>query len=188
MYQQRTDLYNKQTPRPLAVFRYQLMSADELNLRHKSMGGLISMNSFFSMTLKRQMALDYLGSPPFNDGFQRVLFEIQIPLIAVEVWKPFAEIQAESDFEDGEAEILFMIGSIFRLKNIREENGIVFVELVLCNSSDPHVNDVREHMHDEMKESNLLSLCEMLLRAGKFTEGELYIERLLKGLPQDDPL
>ena len=101
---------------PLRVYRSQMMSSDELDDLKQHIGQFISINSFFSTSTNRTTALFFLGDTTSLIDLERVLFEIDADPKMVTT-KPFADISKYSDFTD-ESEVLFMIGSIFRLKSI----------------------------------------------------------------------
>ncbi|CAF4419625.1 unnamed protein product, partial [Adineta steineri] len=123
------QLYENQYLSPIRVYRGQLMSSDELNILKKSQNKLISINSFLSTSCNRQIALFFLGSSPYNDTYERVLFEIDADPSKDGV-KPFADLSKFSYFPEGE--FLMTLGSVFYLKNIYlGENHIWHIEMDL---------------------------------------------------------
>jgi tetratricopeptide (TPR) repeat protein len=148
------------------------------------------MNSFLSTTLNPAYVQMYLGSitEPSNTDLEPVKLIIDAdPQIANE--KPFANISSLSYFEE-EDEVLFMLGSIFRLIKIhRENNGIWSIQLALCGENDHDLNSLVQRMKNEyMKEPDLLELGLVVGRMGKPYEEEKYYIRLLEQLSRDDPL
>jgi hypothetical protein len=89
------------------LYRGQLMSNEELQTLKDSVGSLISVNSFVSTSINRQLALSFLESSPISDDLQGVLLEIDAdpPLNGI---KPFANITSFSYFP-GEDEVLMML-------------------------------------------------------------------------------
>ena len=70
------QLEQNQCQTPVHVYRGQLMSDDELNLLRGSINEFISINSFFSTTLDRSKALNFLKSFAISADFHYVLFDI----------------------------------------------------------------------------------------------------------------
>ncbi|CAF1154925.1 unnamed protein product [Didymodactylos carnosus] len=182
------QLTSERCTSPIRVYRFQWMSKNELNLLSKSPGQFISMNSFLSTTFDPAYVQIYLDdNEPPNADSEPVKFIIDAdPQMATE--KPFADISSFSQFD--EAEVLFMLGSIFRLIEIhRENNGIWSIQLTLCGENDHDLNSLVQRMKREyMKEPDLLELGLVVGRMGKPYEEEKYYIRLLKQLSRDDPL
>jgi hypothetical protein len=92
------------------------MSSDELNSLRQNIGQFISVNSFFSTSIERETAKFLLGDINSLVDLEPVLFEIDAdPKIVTS--KSFADISKHSHFTE-ESEVLFMLGSIFRLQSI----------------------------------------------------------------------
>ncbi|CAF2515471.1 unnamed protein product [Rotaria sp. Silwood2] len=172
---------------PLRIYRGQLMSTDELKLLQNSVGKFISINSFFSTTANRDVALFFLGDSAANDDLQRVLFEIDADP-SFDGIKPFANITSLSYYPD-EEEVLMMIGSIFRLINIHYEGDRIWkVRMKLCSDNDHDlklINDYMKHEYFGLKKPSLGQLGNLLIGMGKFDDAEKYYRRLLKELPDD---
>ncbi|CAF0853694.1 unnamed protein product [Adineta steineri] len=187
------DIYRQlqkyQSKHPLQVYRSQLMSWDELDSLKNNIGQYISINSMFSTSKQRTTALFLLGDITTKSDLERVLFEIDAdPKIATT--KPFADISKHSYFPD-ESEVLFMIGSIFRLNNIkRNGDQIWIIKMTLCNDNEHDLKQVLMYMKQQIEneEINLRTLGNVLWEMGKFDLAEKYFIRLLKQLPSDDPL
>ncbi|CAF0877888.1 unnamed protein product [Adineta steineri] len=187
------DIYRQlqkyQSKHPLQVYRCQLMSNDELNSLKQNIGQFISVNSFFSTSDERRTALFLLGDITTQIDSERVLFEIDADPKIFNT-KPFADIRKHSCFPH-ESEVLFMIGSIFRLNNIyRNDDQIWIVEMTLCNDDEHDLKQVLMHMKQQInnEETNLRILGNVLWEMGKFDLAEKYFIRSLKQLSSNDPL
>ncbi|UJR07377.1 hypothetical protein I4U23_011663 [Adineta vaga] len=170
----------------ISVFRGQLISNGELNLLKNSIGQLISMNSFLSTSTDRRLALSFLYSSTGSDKMQKILFEIDADP-QLEGIKPFANITSLSYFPD-EEEVLFMLGSIFRLVNIEQnDRGIWILRLTLCQNDDPDLQAVFDYMKDQYGngETTTLSFGMILAQMGKYDQAEKYYLRVLKDIPSD---
>ncbi|CAF1019710.1 unnamed protein product [Adineta steineri] len=187
------DIYRQlqkyQSKKFVRVYRCQLMSNDEINSLKQNIGQFISVNSFFSTSDERSTALFLLGDITTQIDSERVLFEIDADPKIVNT-KPFADISKHSHFPD-ESEVLFMIGSIFRLDNIyRNNNQIWIVKMTLCNDNEHNLKQVLMYMKQQIsnKETDLRILGNILWEMGKFGLAEKYFTRSLKQLPWNDPL
>ena len=118
------DIYQKlqrcQAYDSLRVYRSQMMSTEELKTLKKYVGQFISMNSFLSTSTDRSIALSFLGNSYDSYNLERVLFEIHADPYSGTM-KPFANISKYSYFTT-ESEVLFMVGSIFRLQSINRDD------------------------------------------------------------------
>ncbi|CAF1296714.1 unnamed protein product, partial [Adineta steineri] len=183
------QLQKSQSKHPLEVYRSQLMSIDELDGLKNNTGQFISINSMFSTSKQRTTALFLLGDITTKSDLERVLFEIDADPKLVTT-KPFADISEHSYFPD-ESEVLFMIGSIFRLNNInRNDDQIWNIKMTLCNDDEHDLKQVLMYMKEQIEsgEVNLRILGNILWEMGKFDLAEKYFTRSLKQLPSNDPL
>ena len=178
-----------QSKSALRVFRCQVMSSDELNTLKEWTGQFISVNSFFSTSTDCSKALSFFGNSNISTGFERVLFEINAdPRMATT--QSFADISALSNFA-AESEVLFMLGSIFRVDNIRcGENQVWIISMNLCSDDEHELNQVLVHIKNQngSGETNLQILAKVLWKMGKFDLAETYYCRVLSELLPDDPL
>ena len=173
------------------VYRGQVMSKDELNILERSIGDFISINSFFSTSINRHKALGFLNSSVVSNDLDRVLFVIDAdPRVVTS--KPFADISSLSDFGN-ECEVLFMIGCVFRLTDIRRENDdqIWMIEMKLCGDDEHDLKNLFDHMKKDYgggdEEANLRSFGEVLRHMGKYDLAEKMYRRLLAELSPNDP-
>ncbi|CAF2387908.1 unnamed protein product [Rotaria sp. Silwood2] len=168
------------------LYRGQLMSNEELQTLKDSIGQLISMNSFLSTSTNRQLAISFLQSSTASDGLQQVLFEIKADPQLKGI-KPFANITSLSYFP-GEDEVLMMLGSIFRLTDIHQGDGKVWIiHLTLCSENDHDLKPIFDHMQARLEagKTSLYSFGQVLRDMGKFDEAMKYIQRFLNELPRN---
>jgi tetratricopeptide (TPR) repeat protein len=185
------QLQYDQVKSPLRVYRSQMMSTDELDDLKRHIGQFISVHSFFSTSINRTTALFFLGDTTslIDLELERVLFEIDADPQMVTT-KPFADISKYSHFID-ESEVLFMIGSIFRLKSINcNDDHVWIIEMSLCSDDEYDLKQVLLHMKQQIGdgETNLRTLAKVLWKMGKFDLAEKYFKRLLDELPSSDYL
>ncbi|CAF5131124.1 unnamed protein product, partial [Rotaria magnacalcarata] len=106
--------------------------------------------------------------------------------------RPFAQIDELSYFGE-EKEILFMLGSIFRLNEICHDessaNGTIsIIRMTLCGEHDNDLKQLYDHMknEDNQEETDLLSLADVVYKMAKFDLAEKYYRRWLNELSPND--
>ncbi len=180
------ELEKKKCQSSVRVYRAQMVSREEIQILIDSIGELISMNSFLLTSLNRQRAKSFFSMTDFSNDLERILFEIDADP-QLENIKPFSNI-AELCFFPDEEEILFMVGSIFRLNNIFIDNdGIWIIQMNLCSYNDHHLQTLFQHMKKQLDvgETNLLNFGTILQNMGKVDHAEKYYIRLLNQLSND---
>jgi len=185
-----TDIYRQlrsiqyQSNDPLCVYRGQLMTTVELEELKQHIGQYISINSFLSTTKDRTVAACFSGNSNQQNHMEQVFFEINAdPKVAVS--QPFADISAISRFPD-ESEVLFMIGSIFRLNGISyDSNQTWAIQMTMCSDDEHDFKDVLAHMKKENGDgvTNARTFGKILWQMGKLDLAEKYFERFLVKLP-----
>ncbi|CAF1512738.1 unnamed protein product, partial [Rotaria sordida] len=170
-------------------YRGQAISKKEFERIKKSIGSFISINSFFSTTLDRQQALGFIAGGVENNDLINIIFEISADLRQQS--KPFADISLLSYIQD-EREILFMLGCIFRIKNVfhEDQSDVWVVQMDLCNENDHELREVFDHLKDKIlteESQGLLSLGYSLWAMGEYDKAEIYFQRLINELPPNDP-
>ena len=179
------QMQKHQSNKVLEVYRGQLMTSEELERLKQSIGKLISINSLFSTSTNYSKVLSFLK---LTRALERVVFQIKAdPRMATT--KPFADISKHSDYPD-ESEVLFMIGSIFRLESIKQNESHVWIIRMSLSSEEEHgLRQVLVYMKGQIAtgETNLRTLGKFLWKMGKLDLAERYFIRLLKELQPDDP-
>ncbi|CAF4694053.1 unnamed protein product, partial [Rotaria sp. Silwood2] len=168
------QLKTHQAKKPLRVYRGQVISIDELKTLQNSCGQFISVNSFFSTSTNNERARSFLNASDTVVNLERVLFEIVADPKAATT-KPFADIKALSEFP-GESEILFMIGSIFRLNSVNRSanDQIWIIEMTLCSESENDLQEVLMYMTQQLGngDTNLQMLGKLLWNMGQLDLAE----------------
>ena len=167
------------------VYRRQLMSSKELKLLQDSIGEMISMNSFLSTSLNRELTLFPFKDVERSDDLRQILFEIDAEPRSGE-HKPFANISDLSYFPN-EDEILFMVGSVFRLTNIHLEGRVWLVRMTLCSNDDHDLKRLSEHMKRAYGggELSFIKFGHVLADMGKLDQADKYYRRLFSELPSN---
>ncbi|CAF3316418.1 unnamed protein product, partial [Rotaria socialis] len=166
-----------------------MISSDELTTLKQCCGQFISVNSFFSTSVDKNQALSFLSTSNATINLEPILFEIDAdPTLANT--KPFADISTHSHFS-GESEVLFMLGSIFRLNSIDHSSNdqVWIIRMTLCSDDEHDLEQVLINMKQQFGcgETNLLTLGKLLWEMSKLDLAEKYFIRLLEQLPPDDP-
>ena len=184
------QLRNHQARTSVRVYRSQMISNDELKTLKECRGKYISVNSFFSTSTDYEQALSFLDVPDGIDNLVPVVFDIDANPQMITT-KSFADISEYSEFNN-ESEILFMLGSIFRLQSVKRnsDDQVWIVRMILCNENEYELKHVLEDMIQQLGngETNLYTLGKLLWQMGKFYLAETYFNRLLDELPPNDPL
>ncbi|CAF3693270.1 unnamed protein product [Rotaria sp. Silwood1] len=166
------DLYQQlleyQCSSIIHVYRGQLMFHDELQLLKNSIGKYISINSFFSTSLNRNLALIFSRE---SDQCEKVLFEIDAnPQYNND--KPFANI------------------TTLRLRLVKiycNDDHLWIIHMTLASGNDYDLKPILEHMKNQHSQdkTDLLSFGHVLRDMGKFREAENYYRRSLDRLAKD---
>ncbi|CAF1013688.1 unnamed protein product [Adineta steineri] len=178
-----------QARKRLRVYRSQMISNNELETLKQNRGKFISVNSFFSTSFNKQQALSFLNDSNNTENLEAILFQIDAdPKMAIT--KPFADITEFSEFKD-EAEVLFMLGSIFRLDSVKHSRNdqVWIIEMTLCNDEENDLKQILIDMKEEfMSEGiNLQTLAKILWGMSQIDLAKKYFMRLLEQLPINNP-
>jgi tetratricopeptide (TPR) repeat protein len=171
----------------IRVYRAQLMSKEELEFLTKFIGDFISINSFLLTSPNRERTRSSLTSSILSNDIEKVFFEITADP-RLDNNKVFSNITSYSYFPNKE-EILFMIGSIFRLIHIdRDIDGIWNIQLILCSNKDHQLQSIIQQKKDELDiiDTDILSFGFLLEDMGKLDDAEKYYHHLLNQLSKDD--
>lgn len=135
------------------------------------------------------MAVFWLGDMSQRTALKRVVFEIEINSDQRNT-RPYADISNDSEFFP-EAEVLFMIRSIFRINSICPEGEhLSIIRMSVCSDDEHELDNVVSPMKNQNGngETNLLTLGKLLSRMGKFELAEKYFLRFKEQLPTDHPI
>ncbi len=133
---------------PMVAYRRQGLSSEELDKLKSNLGGLILISHFFLTYICKDTALSSLHR---RVNVKSVLFQIEIdPTIKTNTSYAFIQQFSYSQKE----EVLFSMGSIFRIKTITKiRGGIWNVILSLCEKEDNQLKDIRNTMNKALLSS-----------------------------------
>ncbi|CAF0828504.1 unnamed protein product [Didymodactylos carnosus] len=102
---------------------------------------------------------------------------------SIEITKPFCDISYFSCFPV-EQEVLFMLGSIFRIDNVifNENEEVWHLKLTLCDENDNDMKDLVRYMQRDLENPG-----DLLLKLGEYDKAEIYYNRTMRELKQNDP-
>ena len=173
---------------PVHVYRVQQMSKEEIEKLQKSVGQYVSMNSFFSTSADQAQARTFVCCENVSDDTEQVFFQIDADPRLDNI-KPFADIKSLSRYPD-EKEVLFMIGSIFQVIEIKRDSDQVWnIRLKLCSENGHELQRLFEHMSKKLNiaKIDVYEFSQILYDMGKLNEAEKYFRIYLDGLPAGHP-
>jgi tetratricopeptide (TPR) repeat protein len=177
----RQEIKQNKCTTSIRVYRSQLMTKKEINLLKNSIGCLISINSFLSTSTYPELALVFLNQSlaSFSNDLERVILEIYADPSNSSL-KPFCFIKSNNIIRQTE-EILFTLGSIFRLITIEQQSdGMWIIQLILCTDNDQQLKDIFK-----IYQNNILSFGNFLIKMNQIDEAEKFFIRLLDELSDD---
>jgi tetratricopeptide (TPR) repeat protein len=167
----------------LDLYRGQVLSYKELENIQSSIGQYISMNSFFSTTIRRPMALMMAQSSiDCSEYLKPVIFHIKADTRLLNV-KPYSDITQFSNFGEEEGEVLFMLGSVFRFRRVyfQEDENIHVIDLELCGEDENELREVYSRMKKDIgQETNIKILGNVLKDMGQYERALQCYEKVLK--------
>ncbi|CAF4170243.1 unnamed protein product [Rotaria sp. Silwood2] len=123
----------------LHFYRGQAISRKEFGKIHDNIGEIIAINSFLSTSKERDVAIFFAASSNrFDEHLQPILFDIIVDPNQTLHPKAFADISMISSMNEAEVEILFSMGSLFRIVdvialNVESCGELWSVQLQLCD-------------------------------------------------------
>jgi tetratricopeptide (TPR) repeat protein len=163
----------------LHVYRSQAISTTELERMKQSINEFISMKSFLSTSKNEEQASSFvLGGEPTKD-LVYVLFAITANLRLNS--KPFADITNLSAI-GGEEEVLFMLGTIFRIKEVafNKDKNLWIVSLELCSQDDNDLNSIFQYFKNNYGEkTSLWHLTDLLFDMNELDKAEKFYKGLI---------
>ncbi|CAF0824698.1 unnamed protein product [Didymodactylos carnosus] len=194
-----TDLYQQlqseandddnRTP-TVCVFRDQLRSKDELDGMKLIIRKYLLLNSCLSTTLNQKVAFNFISNVALaTNDLCRVVFEIDIDPSLINV-EPYADISLQSFFQQ-EAEILFMLGSIFKINEIKTRTDCISViKLHLAGiNNNPELQDLTDYMNKNLGEkADLTSLGAVLKGMDKYDQAKKCYERQANEMDYKNPI
>jgi len=127
----------------IILYRGQTISKNQFDETKENFDGFISMNSFLLTTEDEEVAIVYSGNGKMaNPDEISVIYEMLIDTNSRST--PFAKIKT---FNPHEEEILFPMGSVFRIGKVKELRERVYcVKLTVVDRDDELRNKLTKHL------------------------------------------
>lgn len=163
LYQQMREQINYSEAKLLTYYRGQVLSTSEIERFKTNIGGLVSFNTFFSTSLSLDIALMFAGNSTAEGSSldMPVLFCIEVDS-SIENTRPYANIHLYSVNED-EDEVLFSIGSVFRVEkveNLSNNEAVEVIYLTMVDENDLPKENVATDLAQLFPEQKLLGMLE----------------------------
>ena len=164
LHQQIVTQSLSQNTKPLIVYRGQNISHPQMNKLKENLHGYLSFNNFLSTSLDENIAITFVNGEQIG-----VLFEMVIQPGIKEY--PFANIEHLS-FQQGkfnEKEILFSMGTVFRIVQIEQEEFYYRIKLVLTEEIDQTLAQFTEQLKKDIRSSScFLSFIKLIRELKQF--------------------
>lgn len=183
-----SELSKKRCSSEVRVYRNDWMTKGEIQMLENSIGDFVSINTFLSTSNNFDYTQQWLQSSESNQTMEKVNLEIVANPNLIGA-RPFGEITQDHK-SSGNKLIIFMVGSIFRLKTIqRSEDGIWHVHLVLTSINDKHLKPLFDQLKKRFDDgpTNYLHLGYFLNELKLFGPAEKAFRCHLNQLPSDHP-
>ncbi|CAF1600018.1 unnamed protein product [Rotaria magnacalcarata] len=162
------------------VYRGQGMSYLEFEKMKNNKGGLLSFNNFLSTSIFSIVPYAFAESALGNPDQVGILFQINIdPSTSM---TPFASLDSDSYFKDGEKEILFSMHTIFRIGDIEPIKDRVWaVNLTLTSDSDQELAQLTEYFRKNIEgATSLHRICSLTTMMAEWQTAEVINKALFK--------
>ena len=195
----KTQLEQHPCESKVEVFYGQVIDNSILEHFKRSLGKLITFKSFLSPTTNREEAMNSISGSTASEQNKPVLLILEADPKAKGV-PPFAR-SASINPDGDEEEVVFMIGSLFRITRIEQsENSVTHIYLTLCSEADddsilkPTFDQLKTQTSEANPQSDLIEYNALLCRIGRsindpklVSDGETFLCEYATYLPKDDP-
>jgi tetratricopeptide (TPR) repeat protein len=157
------------------VYRGQKWPIVVLQQLQDNVGRIISMNGFLSVSKFSTVGADFACVGTTVDGYESVIFQMEIDKTKI-LTMTCADISAQSQFEQ-EGEILFSVGSVWKLKSVNKDTHYWTIELSFYNDVDAQLIEIDQRL---MNGFTFLSLANILRELGDQSNSENFYYRMLE--------
>jgi tetratricopeptide (TPR) repeat protein len=181
-----TDLHNELTKRTeqkrqveekIILYRGKKLPNIILQLLKDNKGKLISMNGFLSTTKHEDTAKVFSGDDVSRDGYTSIIFKLHLHKFINYTGKPFADISNGENEVDDEQEVLFSLGTVWRIENIQQIDHLWYVTLINCTDLDDELCQYLTRLTDGY---TLLSIGNLLQELDENDKAENFYRRTLR--------
>jgi tetratricopeptide (TPR) repeat protein len=158
----------------MTVYRGQNMSADQIEKLKKNVGGFLSFNNFLSTSLQEDVALNFVLGSEIG-----VLFEMQIDPAIQKFPMVNIELISYLQKKECEQELLFAMGSVFRILGIRKQKNIYRVQLTLSSDIDEQLAEYTKRTREQTRTSHsFLSLLRLMNELSQYSSVDKFADML----------
>ncbi|UJR38413.1 hypothetical protein I4U23_031081 [Adineta vaga] len=165
------------------LYRGLKMTNAEIAQMRDNVGGLISMNGFFSTSRDMEQAVRFATKPSQRNEVIGVLLEIDGDVNLDKMI--FADI-AKFSIYPNEQEVLFDLATVFKIVHAEFDKGrnLWIIQLSGVGKSSYTVNEYIKSIGKESDETNsTLLFGRLMCDMGEYTKSEKYFKRILTSLP-----
>ncbi|CAF3234448.1 unnamed protein product [Rotaria sp. Silwood2] len=180
MHQTYVDqLFSSADKNVFEVYRGQLLPKSEFEKLKQNINGFVAMNTFLSTTTHKSIAPLFSGNGENRPELESVLFVIKIK--QTYLTEPFADISVASNMTD-ENEVLFSIGSIFRIDSIHALSETQWhIDLSLVTHNDEDVVRFSQYLRESVdSKPTFIDLIDIFLNMNDYQSVVHHSETLLK--------
>jgi tetratricopeptide (TPR) repeat protein len=158
----------------LRLYRGKKLCTTVIQQLQDNITALISMNGFLSTTYNREIAQQiFAGAGQDRPDYESVLFEFCIDVTTTT--RTYANISSASQYSS-EEEVLFTIGSVWKIDSVQKTDDLWTVKLLSCNDVDLRIIQFFEELPDD---STLLMIGDALLELGQYPKAENFYYKML---------
>ncbi|CAF3639387.1 unnamed protein product [Adineta steineri] len=167
----------------IRLYRGLKMTNGEISQMIDNIGGLISMNGFFSTSRDIEQAVRFATKPSSRNNVFGVLLEIDGDINLDKMI--FADIAQFSTYPE-EQEVLFDLSTVFKIVHteLDKTRNLWVIQLSGVEKSSYIVNEYIKSVAKESEETNsTLLFGRLMCDMGEYTKSESYLKRILSNLP-----
>lgn len=158
----------------MIVYRGQTMPMEDIDKLKRNLGGFLSFNNFLSTSLERKIALSFLMGSDMG-----VLFEMHIDPSMKKYPMVNIELISYMRREENEQEVLFTMGSVFRINRVDKQTNFYLVQLTLTDESDQQLTAYTTRLRQKTRTfHSFTSLLRLMDELGQYGSVDRFAEIL----------
>ena len=162
----------------LTVYRGQSIREEQLEKLRQSVGGFLCFNNFLSTSINPAIAQRFIWGSEIG-----ILFEMNIDQNIRKF--PFIDIDKFflQEGKDSEQEILFTMGTVFRINNIEQQDDFYRIRLTLSDEVDKQLEEYSSQIRRKIRSTNsFLSLLRLMNQLSQHQS----VDQFVRILSDDD--
>ncbi|CAF1042827.1 unnamed protein product [Rotaria sordida] len=172
---------------PLTLYRGQAqMPTYELEYLKSNIGCLVSINGFFSSSIDIDIAKNFIAGAVDTDDYKVVIFQITVDGIRLQN-TVFVDINRYLNEPTDEQEVLFNIGSVFKIESVKYDSDLG-LSIIKMKASDDGTYEIKKRIQlkkrDFRKDNINLMFGRLLIDMNEYSKAESYFQMMLQVLPK----